>query len=128
MLEVQGGGQGQTGTLPDWYYGAVTTTTTTTTTTTSCTCSYSDSGSYYFSPQCCGTGSPISGLPTVYNSGNSICTTCYPSTSGSCCPNISKAYTKCSATDVSSSSSPVYFYCYSTGQCINSSQGAGGTC
>lgn len=94
-----------------------------------CTCSYTDQGTYYFSPQCCSTGSANSGLPTVYNSGNSVCTSCYSSTStGSCCPNISKLYTKCSANDVSSSSSPVYFYCYSTGQCINSSQGAGGTC
>lgn len=95
----------------------------------SCTCSYSDSGSSYYSPQCCSTGSTNSGLPTVYNSGNSVCTSCYPSTStSSCCPNITKLYTKCSANDVTSSSSPVYFYCYSTGQCINSTQGAGGSC
>jgi len=94
-----------------------------------CTCSYSDYGSYYYSPQCCSTGSSNTGLPTVYNSGNSVCSACYPSTStSSCCPNITKLYTKCSANDVTNSSSPVYFYCYSTGQCINSSQGAGGTC
>lgn len=95
-----------------------------------CTCNYStEYTSFWYSPQCCSTGAGISGLPIVYNTGNSVCTNCYPTTtSGSCCPNVTKLYTRCSATDVTSPSSPVYFYCYSTGQCINSSQGAGGTC
>ena len=97
-------------------------------TASSCTCSYSDYGTYYYSPGCC-TPTTLSGLPTVYNSGNSVCSNCYTlADAGSCCNNINKRYTKCSANDVTSSSSPVYFYCYSTGQCINSSQGAGGSC
>lgn len=95
----------------------------------SCTCVYSDAGTYYYAPQCCAGGSARTGFPTVYNSGNSVCTTCYSgNTVNSCCPNVAKIYTKCSANDVTNSSSPVYLYCYSTGQCINSTQGAGGSC
>jgi len=89
-------------------------TTTTTTTTTACTCVYSDYGTYYYSPQCCGSGAPYTGLPSGL------------SPSGSCCPNVSKpatttttaasrptVYWKCNSADVANASNP----CTYVGQC-----------
>jgi hypothetical protein len=92
---------------------AATTTTTTTTTTTSCTCYYQDYGTYYYSPQCCPTGSAVVGVPGV------------STTSGSCCPNYNKTattttttralvYWKCNSADVANPSNP----CTYVGQCL----------
>lgn len=90
-------------------------TTTTTTTTTACTCAYSDYGTYYYSPQCCGANAPYTGLPAGLSPG-----------SGSCCPNVNKpaatttttagrptVYWTCTQADVNNPSNP----CTSVGQC-----------
>jgi len=70
-------------------------------------CVYNDYGSYYYSSQC------YTIPPATYTGTGSY------TVSGSCCPNINKTITKwnCLATDVTNSSSPDYFNCYSTGQC-----------
>lgn len=79
-----------------------------TTTAAAQVCTYSDYGSYYFAPQCYT-------IPPATCTGTGT----YGCPGGSCCPNINKAITNwnCLATDVTSSSSPDYFNCYSTGAC-----------
>ena len=72
-------------------------------------------GTYYFAPACCPSGSHVTGVPGVSTS------------SGSCCPNITKpttttttttskplVYWKCNQADVNNSSNPCSF----VGQCL----------
>jgi hypothetical protein len=108
------------------------------TTAAPCTCVYSDVGDYYYSPNCCPSGSQRTGAL----SGTS---------SGECCPNVAKSTPAttstptsaptttttqaatsnpssnktCTTYDVYNSASPAYAACYSIGQCA--SPLAGGT-
>jgi hypothetical protein len=69
----------------------------------SCICNYLDSGSFYYSPQCCGFATQRTGALSGY-------------TSGECCPNV--PYTaRCSSYDVNNSASANYYQCISVNDC-----------
>lgn len=87
-----------------------------TTPTTSCTCYYSDYGSYYFSPQCCGSETTV----TYTGTGS------YTVNPRNCCPTVNKTSKyACNNYDVTNSASVNYYQCYSVGQCAANSNPAG---
>ena len=83
-----------------------------------CVCNYSDYGSYHYSPDCCPSGAQRTGSLSG-------------STSGACCPTVTKTLRYiCTNYDVTNSASANYYDCYSVGQCAaqNNASGNRTTC
>ena len=84
----------------------------------SCVCNYSDMGSYHYAPECCPSGAQRSG-------------SLGGTTTGSCCPNVTKpSKFVCKSYDVTNSASNNYYTCYYTGECAanNNSDGTRAVC